>query len=56
MRSADHPLGWFFLCGFARGLGLNFRMQNVLDTAIQTFPGTAPLGRFTALQLVYSMP
>ncbi len=50
----DILLGYKFT--FARGLGLNFRMQNILDTAIQTFPGTAPLGRFTALQLVYSLP
>lgn len=50
----DILLGYQFR--FARGLGVNFRMQNILDTGIQTFPGTAQLGRFTALQLVYSIP
>ena len=50
----DILLGYQFR--FARGLGVNFRMQNILDTGIQTFPGTAQLGRFTALQLVYTLP
>jgi outer membrane receptor for ferrienterochelin and colicins len=56
----DNFASWDLLLGyklkFAPGLGANFRMVNILDTQIQMFPGTAPLGRYTALQLVYTLP